>query len=219
LESIDRARACLRAGATASLLCVALVSGAAAQQPAATPPPVTTPPPPAVPSARPSDAWAPGSQWLSLRFGYAKSGDENAANGNIGAGFGFNAMGKGMWSVGGYAHLEVLGRFGSATELEMPLTLEFARHSRWGSVVRPYFGLGGGVFFHKTYRTGGDEADMRPGFYFVGGINTAISDHSLLGFDVRTVFQGPVENNDPVFGSGDPDVTRWSVKVNYSRVN
>ena len=220
MEFIERARACLLAGALAPLLSLAVASGAAAQAPATTPPaetPAATPE--SAPAVRLAEAWAPGSQWLSIRFGYARSGDDNAANGNIGAGFGMTAMGKGMWSVGAYAHLEVLGRYSSASELEMPLTLEFARHTKWGAFVRPYLGLGGGVFYHKTYRTGGDTADLRPGFYFVSGLNAPISEHSLLGLDVRAIFQGPVENDDPVFGSGEPDATRWSIKVNYSRVN
>ena len=233
MQSIDRARPRLLAAALAALLSLAFVSGAPAQPPSTTPaattPAVTTPAPAAAAAATPAaatpaaakaaDPYANGSKWLSLRFGYAKSADENAANGNIGAGFGFTAMGKGMWSVGAFAYLEVLGRYGSASELELPLTLEFARRSHWGVYVRPYLGLGGGAFYHKTYRTGGDSADLRPGFYVLGGLNVPVSEGSMIGFDVRTVFQGPIENADPVFGSGDPDVVHWSAKISWSRIN
>jgi hypothetical protein len=215
-----------RARACASALAIVLTGAAAtvaaqdttAVAPAPAPAPAAAPAPATPATRRPIDPWANGAQWLSVRAGYVKSLDDRSANGNVGAGFGLTAMGKGRWSVGAFAHLEVLGRYASASELEMPLTLEFARHSSWGQ-AKPYVGLGGGAFYHKTYRTGGDSADLRPGFYFLGGINMQISERSLLGFDVRGIFQGPVENDDPVFGSGKPDVSRWSVKINYSRVN
>jgi hypothetical protein len=168
--------------------------------------------------AEPLDPWGEGRQWFSFRAGYAKSTVKESGDGNVGAGFGFTRVGKGLWSVGGFAHLELLGRFAGSAEIEIPATLEVARHSAWKSGVRPYLGFGGGAFYHKFYRTGADIADLRPGFYFLGGMNAPISDHSLLGFDVRMVFQGSASSENPVFPNSREDAVHWSAKLNYSRV-
>jgi hypothetical protein len=168
--------------------------------------------------AQPVDPWAEDRQWLSLRAGYAKSGVSTAADGNVGAGFAYTRMGKGRWSVGAAAHVELLGRFASAAEIEVPITMELARHAGWKTSIRPYLGLGGGAFFHKTYRTGADEAETRPGFYFLGGANTTISDHSMIGLDVRMIFISSASSDNPVFPNDDEDAVHWSAKLNYSRV-
>lgn len=173
---------------------------------------------PAAVRAQPLDPWGEGRQWFSFRAGYAKSTVKESADGNVGAGFGFTRMGRGPWSVGGFAHIELLGSFAGSAEIEIPATLEIARHAAGKSSLRPYLGFGGGAFFHKFYRTGADAADMRPGFYFLGGVNTTISDHSLLGFDVRMVFQGSASSENPVFPNSREDAVHWSAKLNYSLV-
>jgi hypothetical protein len=164
------------------------------------------------------DIWTPGRQWLSVRAGYAKSGVKNAADGLVGVGFGYTRMGKGLWSLGGHAHFEVLGRYNQAAEIEIPLTFEVARHFGWKSVVRPYFGAGGGAFYYKTYRTGADVAQVRPGWFFVGGMNAPISNTSAIGMDLRMVFQGNASSRDPIFPNTDEDAVHWSIKLNYARV-
>lgn len=164
-------------------------------------------------------AWSPGRQWITLRAGYAKSALENAADGNVGAGFGFSRIGKSLWSLGVSAHFDLLGRFGSAAEIEVPMTFEIARHYGWNTGIRPYLGVGGGAFFYKTYRTGDDVAEVRPGFLLLGGMNAPVAENTLVGFDIRVAFQGAAGTRNPVFASKDEDVAHWSVKLTYSRVD
>jgi len=174
---------------------------------------VKTPRPP----HNPDDPWDRGSTWLSVRAGYAKAGYDGSPNGNIGGGFGFTHMFFHGWSLGGYAQYDVLGRFGKAAESELPFTLEAARHISWGSAFHPYFGLGGGTYYHKTYRTGDDISVPHGGGYFVTGFNSPVSPHGLLGFDLRAGFvAGDPGKTNPVFGVEKAKSTRWSAKINWS---
>lgn len=204
--------------ATALAVVMAFVAGTAAAQGA--PDSVAAVADSVAPAPRPVETgpWGPDRHWLDFRVGYAKSLEQGAADGNIGAGFGFTYMGKSRWSLGAHTHVELLGRFGGAAEIEVPMTFEVARHFGWKSVARPYLGAGGGAFFHKTYRTGADEAHVRPGFMLVGGFNAAVSDANLLGIDVRMVFQGSASSRNPVFPNDTEDAVHWSVKLNYAIV-
>ena len=172
--------------------------------------------------------WAAGRQWLSFRGGYAKSATTDAANGSVGGGIGYSRM-LSKWklykwtlfksfSLGGYAHVEQLGRFGASAELEVPVTVELVRHFRWGSpYVHPYLGLGGGAFYRKLYRSGDDIGVMRSGRYVVLGVNSPVDRTSVLGVDVRLVkLDGTNVRVNPVFGAGDNSASQWSVKVNYA---
>jgi hypothetical protein len=126
-----------------------------------------------------------GSQWMSMRAGYAKVTGDAAPNGLVGAGFGYRRFVLDKWSVGGFAHYELLGRFGSAAEITVPLTLEVLRHTRWGAAVYPYAGIGAGAFYTKRYRTGADVSAFTPGRYLTFGMDLPVRRQGLLGLDVR----------------------------------
>lgn len=172
--------------------------------------------------------WAANRQWLSFRAGYAKSATIDAANGSFGGGIGYSRM-LSKWkiykwtlfksfSLGGYAHIEQLGRFGDSAELEVPVTLELVRHFRWGSpYVHPYLGFGGGAFYRKLYRSGDDLGVVRSGRYLVLGVNSPVDGASVLGVDARLVKLDATNIRvNPVFGAGDNSATQWSVKLNYA---
>ena len=175
-----------------------------------------------------TDPWAKHAQWMSVRAGYAKSTAEGSADGSVGLGFGYTRFLNSRWAASAHGHLELLGKYLGAAEIEIPWTAEITRHSRWGLAFRPYLGLGAGVFYHKFYRTGGDAASVRPGGYVVAGANTPIADRTLLGLDVRMIFESSEGGSNPVFGvvpkdgsSTIPEIkdgSRWSVKLNYARV-
>jgi len=164
-----------------------------------------------------SSPWAAEQNWISVRAGYAKASVKAAADGLGGFGFGFNHFRNSKWAFGAYAHYEVLGRFGPAQEIEVPLTAEVTRHFKWTTPARPYLGLGTGAFFHKTYRTGDDGSDTRTGYYVVGGMNAPISDHSLFGLDLRAIVETSARSTNPVFPNSSANAIHWSVKLDYSR--
>ena len=149
--------------------------------------------------------WSKGRQWLSIRFGYLRFRDSK-------------------WSYGANAQLDVLGRFGDAAEIEVPWTVELTRHFKWNTALHPYAGLGGGLYYNKVSGTGDDHAGVRGGFYLAGGANTPISDHGLLGFDLRMSLVNPEEQMNPVFGNeavtgkAQSRVVHWSAKINYAWV-
>jgi hypothetical protein len=186
-----------------------------------------------------------GSQWMSVRAGYAKISGDVAPGGLVGGGFGYRRFVLDKWSVGGFAHYEMLGRLGKAAEIAVPLTLEVVRHSRWGAAVYPYAGIGAGAFYHKRYRTGADESGFTPGRYLTGGMHIPVRKQGLLGLDVRMatvdqmdanpVFSGPDGGRSKIDdllvdlrGPASPDMpllfaetrsksqTLWSVKLDYS---
>ncbi len=165
------------------------------------------------------DPWAKGAHWLTLRAGYAKSAVADAADGNVGAGIGFTALRNSKWSFGSSVHWELLGRFGGAAEIEVPWTVELTRHYKWNTPLRPYAGIGAGMYYHKVYRTGADAVDIRPGGFFAIGANTPVSDRSLLGADLRLTLQTQAESVDPIFPNEESKAMRWSGKLTWSVVN
>ena len=147
-----------------------------------------------------------GEQWISLRAGYAKGSGEVAPDGLLGGGFGYRRFVLDKWSVGGFVHYELLGRFGSAADITVPITLEVVRHTHWGAAVYPYVGVGAGAFYHKRYRTSVDVTPVAPegegaaprvyrtgvgwsgftpGRYLTFGVTTPVRTRGLLGLDVR----------------------------------
>jgi len=186
-----------------------------------------------------------GSQWMSVRAGYAKASGEQAPNGLVGGGFGYRRFVLDKWSVAGYAHYDLLGRFGDAAEIQIPITLEATRHSRWGAAVYPYVGIGAGAFYHKRYRTGADDSGFTPGRFLTCGMHLPVRRQGLLGLDVRMATVDKLDAN-PAFPGPDggrqkledllidlnvptsPDMpllfaqtesksrTLWSVKLDYS---
>jgi len=192
------------------------------------------------------DPWVAGSNWLFVRAGYARNGAANAASG--GEGFrhvlrtskvndwkllGVKPLGFLHWtlfkncSIGAFAEYDVLGRFGSASEIEIPAAVELTRFFMWKSAARPYVTLGTGPFYRKTYRTGNDFARVTVGNFVATGFDTPVAPNQMLGFDVRLARVNS-ENNpvNPVFGAGQNKVTdsggvnhkatHWSAKLAYS---
>ncbi len=173
-------------------------------------------------------AWKPGRQWMSFRIGFAKSSADQAADGSIGGGFGYARMLPGIhlwrftplrrYSLGAYVHLDQIGRFGDAAEIEVPVTAELVRHYEWGTpYMRPYLGVGAGMFYRKLYRTGNDFGRVKPGAYVVFGTNAPLDARQVLGIDLRVArVNGENVGGNPVFGPGTPKVSHWSIKFNYS---
>jgi|KBSSwiStaDraftv2_1062776.scaffolds.fasta_scaffold19168_1 hypothetical protein len=172
--------------------------------------------------AQEHDPWAKGSEWLQVRAGYAKSTVAGAADGNFGLGFGYERFRNAKWSFGAQASFDVLGRYGDAVEIESPWTVEALRHYRWKTPARPYVGIGGGAYYYKVSGTGDDHAGINPGVYLATGINTQVSTHGLLGFDVRMSWVQLAYQDNPVFGGAatvDEHQNRgmhWSVKGTYA---
>lgn len=195
-------------------------SAASAQTDAPSAAPAQTDAPSAAP-AQTDDPWAAKRQWFSVRAGYAKSTATGAADGNYGLGFAYTRFRSPKWAFSGNASVEILGRFGDAYELEMPWTVDVARHFQWPAAVRPYLGLGAGIYYHQFSNTGEDHSSILPGGYLTGGLNTPVSDRGMLGLDVRmNVVEATGEDN-PVFGASDGSqsrVTHWGVKLNYAWV-
>jgi hypothetical protein len=187
----------------------------------------------------PADApWARRAQWMSVRAGYAKIAAEGAPDGLAGYGFGYVRFIMNRWSVGGYVHHELLGRFVHSTAIEVPMTVEVVRHTRWGPGLHPYGGIGAGAFYYKFYRTGEDLAGFRAGRYITMGFTSPVAHEHLLGLDIRVAWLDRV-NDSRLFGgavNGNPSLpvafkrpisvvntgytgsseTHWSVKLNYA---
>jgi hypothetical protein len=186
------------------------------------------------------DPWAAGSDWLYVRAGYAKSGADGAGDGGGGAGFGFRHMLSPSrvdqwrvfgvrplpfipwslfknWSFGGFAEYNVLGRYGTAKEIEVPAALDLTRHIQLRGDVKPYFSLGFGPHYRKTYGTGEDFGRIAVSGFVAGGFDVAIAEGQMLGIDVRLA-RVDAENKpaNPVFGPGQNEATHWSVKLAYT---
>ncbi len=165
------------------------------------------------------DPWAKRTTWVSVRAGYAKSTQSGAAGGNLGYGFGFNRFIRDGWALGAAVQYDVLGRFGDATQSEVPFTLELTRHFKWNTPLRTYLGAGGGTYYRKTYRTGDDRSVPHGGGFLSLGANTPVDGRHLLGLDSRVAFVGGEENRtNPVFGAEKSQSVHWSFKLSWSLV-
>lgn len=177
--------------------------------------------------------WARHTQWMSIRAGYARISAENAPDGLAGYGFGYARFIMDKWSLGAYVHHELLGRFVNATAIEVPMTIEIVRHTRWGPGMHPYFGLGGGAYYYKYSQTGDDFAGFRAGRYVTMGFTSPVARNHLLGVDVRVASvdrpRVPGADSGPSLqdafvqpltvtniGFDAKTETHWSVKLNYA---
>ncbi|HTM57812.1 MAG TPA: hypothetical protein VL123_05295 [Candidatus Udaeobacter sp.] len=169
---------------------------------------------------RPEDGpWDAHALWVSVRVGYNKATYRTAGDGNVGLGFGVNRMLNTGWGLAGTVERNVVGKFEDATESEVPFTIELDRHLKWGDAFRPYFGFGGGTWYHKFSKTTGDRSNVSGGGFFAIGGNAVVSPHGLIGLDVRlaTVTKlGEDPPPDPVFGPQDKTTTRFSIKLTGS---
>lgn len=166
----------------------------------------------AVPLHAVENAWAPGTNWLSLRGGYAKMASDNAPNGAAGYGFGYTRMLGPWWifenfSLGANVHHELLGRFAGAALVDVPFAVELDRHFLWSGGVVPYVGVGAAAHYLKGYRYPDAPGEVRGGPYLVGGANLQVNPNNALGFDVRV---GTLADVDETY--------LWSIKLNYAWV-
>jgi len=165
------------------------------------------------------EPWQKGATWTTFRAGYAKSLEGGAPNAMGGIGFGFSHMLSNRVSLGVFIHDELLGKYGGAAQIEIPITAEYAFHMRLSTPLRPYVGIGLGAFYHKIYRSGADRTDLLPATLFKFGADTPLDEHNVLGIDARVArVANDDETVDPVFGKPKTTSARWSIKLCYSRV-
>lgn len=145
-----------------------------------------------------------GTQWMSVQAGYARGAGDIAPNGLIGGAFGYRRFVLDRWSVGGFIGCDLLGKFGGSADIDVPLIIEIARHSKWGSAVYPYFGFGMGAHYRKYYRTGEDVSGFTPGRHATVGVMTPVHKGGLLGLSLRMTSVEKMDDNS-VFPGPDPD--------------
>ena len=186
--------------------------------------------------------WAVGSNWMYLRAGFARNAADGAGNGGAGYGIGFRHMLKpsrldawrvlgikplGLlhwtvfkdWSVGGFVEFNTLGRYGTASDIEVPAALEMTRFINWKSAAKPYLSLGIGPHYRKLYNTGSDFSYVRTSGFLAAGFDAPISTSQMLGFDARMArVQSENKPVNPVFGGGSFEASHWSFKLTYSIV-
>jgi hypothetical protein len=165
------------------------------------------------------EPWKRGASWTTFRAGYVKSLEGGAPNAWGGYGFGFSHMLSERVSLGLFIHHELLGKFGGAAQIEIPVTAEYAYALKWNTALKPYVGVGLGAFYHKIYRSGADRTELLPATLFKFGADTALDEHNVLGMDSRIAWvANDDETVDPVFGKSKPTSIRWSIKLQFSRV-
>jgi hypothetical protein len=170
------------------------------------------------PARAAGDAWSDDSRWASVRVGSAGSGARLAPMGSVGYGFGYTWFLANQLAWSATVQHDVLGRFGDASEIDVPITVEFTRHFHFSESARPYLGGGIAAIYHKTYRTGADEAGFRQGLYVATGGNAALSTGSLVGFDFRMMIEQDTRSINPTFPNPAASTRNWSMKLSYSRV-
>lgn len=163
------------------------------------------------------DHWDEGRHWISARVGFARSGARFAPDGSFGYGFGYSwFLARNLaWSAS-VGH-DLLGRYGSAAQIEVPITAEFTRHFQWSPQTRPYVGVGFGAIYYKTYRTGADFSDFRQGIYVATGANASLSAGGLIGFDVRYMIEQDTRSVNPSFPNIEASSSVLSAKLSVSR--
>ena len=172
-----------------------------------------------VPAARAAeDHWDEDRRWISARVGYARSGARLAPGGSYGYGFGYTwFLARNLaWSAS-VGH-DLLGKYGSAAQIEVPITTEFTRHFSWSPQTRPYLGVGFGAIYYKTYRTGADISDFRQGIYLATGANSSLTAGSVIGLDVRWMVEQDTRSVNPTFPNPEASSTVLSAKLSVSRV-
>ena len=186
------------------------------------------------------DPWDKGSQWLTIRAGYANAGNRQigegemlrgedayieTGGGSLGYGFGYQRMLNKRWALGLFVQHDLLEKVAAFSDIEISTTAELTRHYSWQSTIRPYLGIGGGVFHRKLYRTEDDSDETVGGATLCTGANAAIGGSQLLGLDIRyaRLWEGSVtwghldesgnfvaEEEEKLFES------HWSVKLGWS---
>jgi hypothetical protein len=165
-------------------------------------------------------AYTKQSNWLSFRFGYAKrSGDLNG-DGFVGYGVGYTHMMTRKYAFAAGVGHDVVGHFGSQLDVAVPFTVEFQRHYKWSSTLRPFIGIGGGYYFRKFYRTGTDyNTTTTGGPHLSVGFTSALDARHVIGFETRVArIQGRPGILNSTFGPGEANETIWTVKLSWALV-
>ena len=184
--------------------------------------------------------WDVGSNWMFVRAGFARSAADGAGNAGAGYGVGFRHVLKPSkvndwrvlgikplgflhwtlfkgWSVGGFVEYNVLGRFGTSSDIEVPAAVEMTRFIHWKSAAKPYVTLGVGPHYRKMYNTGADFSQVRTSAFVATGFDAPVASNQMLGFDMRMArVQSENKPVNPVFGGGSFEATHWSLKLSYS---
>lgn len=198
---------------------------AAAEKPAKAPkaaktPKAKTPEKPLEEQKKEDGIYAKGSNWIGFRFGYAKrSGDFNG-DGLVGYGMGYQHMISRRHAFAASVNHDIVGHFGSQTDVAVPFTAEFQRHFAWKGGVRPFVGLGGGYYYRKYYRTGSEyNTTVMGGPHVSFGFTTALDDKHVLGLETRWAKVASREGiTNPTFGTSKDSETLWTVKATWGWV-
>jgi len=164
--------------------------------------------------------YAAGSNWVSLRLGYAKRVGDVSGQGSMGYGMGWQHMlGRRYAFAAGINH-DIVGHFSAQTDIAVPFTMEFQKHFGWKSTARPYMGLGGGYYFRKFYRTAGQyDTESTGGFHVSVGIQSPLGDRHAIGLEARAArVQRKAGVTNPTFGTTDDTETLWTVKGTWALV-
>ena len=164
--------------------------------------------------------YAKGSNWISLRFGYAKRTGDLNGDGLVGYGVGYQHMIDNRYAFAAGAGHDIVGHFAGRLDEAVPFTAEFQRHFNWKSSVRPFVGVGGGFYFRKAYRTGIDYTTTTTGGPHLSiGFTSALDDAHAIGFETRIArIQGRPGVVNTTFGPGEVTETIWTAKISWALV-
>jgi hypothetical protein len=164
------------------------------------------------------DPWSAESRWASVRIGSTSSGAQFAPPASVGLGFGYTYFLGNQVAASATVGYDVMGRFGDATEIEIPFTVDFTKHFKFSEAGRPYMGAGLGAIYHKLNRTGDDASDFRQAIYLAIGGNAALDHLNLLGIDFRYTLEQNTRSINNTFPNPKPATHNFSLKFSYSRV-
>lgn len=195
-----------------------------APAPTSAPAPTTAPPSVSAPAPAPApattgvrDPWAKGTNWITVNFGYARSGEPGAAPAGYGFGVGIRRMLTRRWSAALNGGFDQLGRFDTAKEWEYPITVQLTRHFIWKTAARPYMEVGYGRFQHAYRGTANDVHKGLSGVLFAAGIDVPTGGRSLVGAYGRYEYlnnkQGPPN---PVFDGERNFAVRYAIRLTWS---
>ena len=170
--------------------------------------------------AKVDGVYAKGSNWLQLRFGYAKRTGDLSGDGFVGYGVAYNRMLTNRYAFAAGIGHDVVGHFAHQLDEAVPFTGEFQRVFKWNGEMRPYVGLGGGFYFRKFYRTGGEYNTTTTGGAHVSvGLTSQLDEKHVVGFETRIAWlQGRPGVVNPTFGPGEDTETIWTAKLTWALV-
>ena len=165
------------------------------------------------------DPWGKGATWASLRFGGVKAMYDHAPNGNVGFGVAYRRMMSNRFSIGASLDADLIGKYGAASNVEIPISFEYQAHFKWKAPVHPALGAGFSAVYHKIKRSGDDASEIQPGAYGLIALNTAVNPNTALGLEYRVgTVSTDIETENPTFGTLPPSSGRMSLKLAISRV-